>query len=394
MFKKILIIIWIMVLPLLLFSFEDMMCNYCHGNVFGVSKLQSKEEWKVLTSDDGKQLQEIHQYNLGVLAYLQSEYYDQKELYDYVSFHANYQRDIIVKENIKECTKCHKDLKNIWSRKSWLNLTSLDPLKEAHKENLDVLKVLDSKKFMNVLTMFIETMQSNAPSVVEKEVLNIEERCIKCHDRSMDLSNLWSKNQWDDLLKSLDTLKTIHKNELKVIPFIESDKFKKYLADFIESIKFQASDRKKDSVVSIYSKENYKKIELKIFEFKDEKTVFTYKKMDGEKEEAEKIYKRIKEYFDKCNIDTPITLKLRDNGWSTVGSDVIMWVLTLSLSDIRSSMSVTLEATQNGKSHLATQKITNTMGWFNNTKESDTVFTVLEKLMQEIEKELMLTCTP
>ncbi len=156
-----------LLLPLYLFASDDMLCNYCHGNVFGVSGLQSKPEWRKLTSDGGKRLQKIHKNNLDVVVYLKSSAYDEKRMYDYISFYADSQREFIAVKIVKQCVSCHKSkmhLSSFWTKTQWESLEStLKSLKEVHQKQLKVMNLIESNSFNEVLPEFIKEITFHAP---------------------------------------------------------------------------------------------------------------------------------------------------------------------------------------------------------------------------------------
>jgi hypothetical protein len=289
---------------------SSMLCGYCHGNVLSLSGMKSKEEWKILTSDGGLKLQEIHKYNLAVLAYLESPDYKPKKLYEYVEFHADKR----------------------------------------------------SKRRLN----------------------HIIESCTYCHDSKMSLSSLWSKKQWDALALSLKPLKAVHKNELKVLSELDSQRFKLTLSQFIKSMRFHASD-KISKRKSIYTNNSYNPMELKTFTFKNKNIEFIYEKVEGKEAEAKKIYLTMQNLITPCKLENPIKFTLKHNGWRFNGRDAFFWILTFSLSDIRTTLNLTLEANYQGKTYSISDSLTH-------RKANKSMIILVEKLTTQMIEEIGLEC--
>jgi len=289
---------------------SSMICAYCHGNILALSDMRSKEEWKTLTSDGGIKLQEIHKYNLAVLAYLQSPKYKPQKLYEYVEFHAN--------------------------------------------------KV--SKRRLN----------------------KIIESCTYCHDSKMSLSSLWSKKQWDALDFSLKPLEEVHKNELKVLSQLSTQNFKTNLAQFIKSMRFHASDTILNTK-SIYVDHSYNSMELKTFTFKNKTMQFIYKKVEGKEAEAKKIYLEMQNLMSVCKLESPIKFILKHNGWRFNGRDTFFWILSLSFSDVRKTLSLTLEANYQGKTYSISDSLTH-------RKAHKSMIMLVEKLTTQMIEEIGLEC--
>ncbi|GEM_PF-5289156 len=144
---------WILLLGLPLWGEESplqQLCTYCHGGEMELSKLRSLSSWSELIRDRGRGLQAIHHDNLGVVAYLQSDRYDEKALYDIVAFFARRQIEIDADRLLGACSVCHNnriELSKLWSKRQWRGLTTtLKPLQDAHRYEQKVLRSLSSLK--------------------------------------------------------------------------------------------------------------------------------------------------------------------------------------------------------------------------------------------------------
>ncbi|MDQ7086058.1 MAG: hypothetical protein Q9M36_14600 [Sulfurovum sp.] len=298
---------------------SEMICTYCHQNQMHISGLKTKEQWKSLSSDGGLGLQEIHQYNVAVLAYFQSPEYNATELYDYVEFHASNQEALALESIIESCTYCH--------------------------------------------------------------------------DSKMTLSRLWSKNQWQNLAHSVENLKVLHQNELQVLSFIDSKPFEKSLANFIHSMQFFAAEKEHPPTkLGLYTGKQYPDFIWRKFAFKNKSFGFVYEKMQGQEAEAQKIYKAMQTILQRCNMTAPIDFRLKHGGWSLRKSDVFLWVLTFASLEVRSTLSFTLEATQEGKTYTSKKFITEKNRWFKMHTSSEIIGNILDTVMDDMTAQLGLEC--
>lgn len=291
-----------LLLPLYLFASGDMVCNYCHGNVFGVSGLQSKPEWKKLTSDGGKKLQKIHKDNLDVVSYLKSSAYDEKRMYDYVSFYAGSQRAFIAEKIVKQCVECHKSemhLSDFWTKAQWASLSStLKPLKEIHQKQLKVMNLIESDSFNEVLPEFIKKITFHAPKS--------ESRIKK--DRYM-LKRPYN----EDMLK--DTTQVLHTQKQEVATRIVKQKRTKRITA--------------DTNLTKPSPDQMKQIKGKIFDL-----VYDAKKVS--KVSAKKVFTVLKDTLKQCSKKSPkLEISLYQTDTEMYISDFLFSFITIGMAPVR-----------------------------------------------------------
>lgn len=76
-------------LPYLLFGSSLPKCAECHTEHKALSHLHSKQEWKRLTDNGGKELKEEHKKHSDAIAYINSSEYNETEVFQYVSRYAS-----------------------------------------------------------------------------------------------------------------------------------------------------------------------------------------------------------------------------------------------------------------------------------------------------------------
>ncbi len=151
-------------MPYMVFAYNDLYCVTCHSNKIELSHLKSKQEWKRLTLDGGKQLKVIHKNSAEAVKYIESDEYNEEEVFDFVDFFANNTEEQIAYLNQKKCEKCHGWLVGKLRTKSeWRTLShSLEPLKRLHIDNKEVLQLIDSASFEETLPYFVKGISFHA----------------------------------------------------------------------------------------------------------------------------------------------------------------------------------------------------------------------------------------
>jgi len=163
---------YLIFVPYLLFATSDIFCLVCHGNSkMNFSKLVPKKEWKSLTSDGGKKLQEIHKNNLDVQAYFKGEAYNEKALFRDIKYSSESEKMHDARKFATECFVCHRDKRHLaylYARSEWEHLNPpLNKLIVKHQYQVKVVKQLQSKAFTNVLPEFIKYISVYAPRDTE-----------------------------------------------------------------------------------------------------------------------------------------------------------------------------------------------------------------------------------
>jgi len=160
---------YLIFVPYFVFATNDMFCLVCHeGGMSGLSTLVPRKEWKKLTSDGGKRLQQIHKNNLDVQTYFKGNAYDENALFRAVKYSSESERMYAARKFARECFICHKNERHLayfYTRSEWEHLKNpFNKLIEKHKYQIKVVKQLQSKAFKNVLPEFRKYISVYAPS--------------------------------------------------------------------------------------------------------------------------------------------------------------------------------------------------------------------------------------
>ena len=192
---------------MLLASASEDSCNYCHVDTITLSSSQSKARWFRLTRTPDI-LKQIHQNNLDVVEYLDSEAYSASDLYDDMEFFAvekePQRKKIVYRDMLSRCSVCHFNepkLASLWQDREWNELlVSSEKLKKVHKKNLGVLEFIDSSEYNNSLSKFVKKMKFFAFNIL---VITLKEKNITFIYEANDADNQQARYLFEQAKKEL-----------------------------------------------------------------------------------------------------------------------------------------------------------------------------------------------
>ena len=163
-------------LSLLVLAHADLSCTVCHSNNIDFSHLKSKKEWRILTVDGGEALKKMHKNNLDVIKFIESDDYNEDEVYDKIHFFAYSTPEQTAFLNLKKCKTCHDWRVGMLRTKSqWQGLTSsLDLLTQTHATDKETVTWIESNSFKNekILAHFIKKISFHASNRVSAPIRN------------------------------------------------------------------------------------------------------------------------------------------------------------------------------------------------------------------------------
>lgn len=280
------------------------------------------------------------------------------------------------------CISCHKgkiDLSRLKSKIEWKQLT-LDggkALKKIHKQNLDVVKYIESEKYHK--DALYDYVGFFAYGTKEQTAYHNFNQCKNCHDWRIGMSR--TKQQWGTLSKSLDWLKELHIGNKEALRLINSNHFKekKTLSYFIKMISFHATDeqRRKNNVnktIKVTADINITKPDISsMHQMKNKRFDFHYDAKHMSKEAAKKVFSVLGLKLKTCKKQPhKVSVSLYHAGSKEYASDaIISLIFTLGVAPVRYDNRWIMEV-DNGKNvFYSAVNVVSVGGPMSNTKSAE-----------------------
>ncbi len=285
----------------------------------------------------------------------------------------------VYNDNCKGCHASIFELSDTHTKKQWRELTR-EPktmMRYIHKDNLDVISYLNSKKYNadNLCNdMAFYAPQKSSKTVPLKKYTKTDQPsryCIQCHNSEMILATKRTFDKWNVLYKSDESLKLSHKQQIKVLDYIDSSIFKKGKNKLIEDIKFYAPNPK-------------------IIKLKNGRYALTLQYDGATSKHAKDLLDKIESSFDGCALDQDVDLSLsfvKDDS-SQIG--VMASMITLGLVPMQTKAKWELKAKYKNQIFRNFGETSSELGWFYaKEKKIDDIFA---QMINNIIKDMNLQC--
>ncbi|AKF25366.1 hypothetical protein YH65_08175 [Sulfurovum lithotrophicum] len=254
-----------------------------------------------------------------------------------------------------------------------------EALKEIHKNNLDVVKYIQSDSYSkDEVSDYVDFFANNTEEQIA--YLN-QKKCEKCHGWRVGM--LQTKSEWKSLSRSLVPLKKVHANNQEVLALINSESFKKTLPYFIKKISFHAKDYRRTSKQKRDKVSDSNQSAYTTYTFKTKSLNFIYKTKSGTKEDAKLVQRYLLKALKEHTFKKPLSITLIEGRWDTDAGNAFMFILTLSLAPVKRTKHIQLIIESDKKIYTAETMMTKSNGWAVKDKESRSMQTVISELLKE-----------